>query len=574
MIDKIIIKNIYNVFNSNGFRVENALLLVLHPQKGSEKIYVSHYPISPLSISFVDSEELEKKIAEPTLLRDSIFFPGISEYMRKQFSEIRISKPVDYLDSKFDWNDFIISRGNSIPLIALPPNCRKFFLTPIVLLNTPIAWIIHEKKFKSDPKMNNLLVHPIQFEFFNKLLTCFEKDSLIEIRDEKTFVEWYIYRLAKLLLPSQIMMEGSKWRQFNKTFPERDYILSLRLNETYSFSFGFPQIFFSSDDFVTTPYHLTDDFGIIERQIKSIIKAHFRSNLELWHLTQSQKSKAIISQITGLLGDLKPFQEKIDLLQVIQSDLIIELENTLKNRSYSNFEFFKVTTYWHIRWNGKIVKAEGRNDKGLGYIHRLLRSPDQIIDVFEMEGVYQERGKNYNELHIKENFSARVPIIVPESEKELNEAINRLKRDFPREKDFESKSKYLEAVAYQLAEMYNINHSLISVAPKAKYIEESKAIKRELDEIILDLEQLEDGLNILHKNVLTQAKKISLPIDYDVQKRRARQRVTKNIKNAIKSLKSDSLSEYFLRVLDIKTKLRYKKTHVNDSTNWVLFSDD
>ena len=573
-LPQILAPLIRDVFQQNGQSLDQGVLLCLEGKAATRELFVRHYAISARHFPPRKNQAILTDLARPQSLSSCIFFPRISSFLKGDFSANRLERMIDHESTEFDWEAHLNDSSQPNALLALPARCEQFFVIPLFFLNTPIAWVIHDRKFLPHPRLYEHLNFSIQLDVATHLFTLFDRDALTAIPDKESLVKWYATKLGALLVASQIRIGDAGWEPFFQEFTGMDYVFKVRLPKAALLAFGFPGVALPiGAGHRRLPFHQTAGFQAAERQFRTYIEQHFAQLLNYWSLIRGRQRSAMTDQISEFLSELRPVQEDIRRFQKRQEVLIEKLEQMTGAKTYSDFEFYKGTTGWIIRWRGQLIESDGDYNTGLGYVQRLLMDPDQEIDAFQLERVYREKGKDYHEVHLDESSSVRVSSNVPESEGEINEAILRLKDGFPKKRNFSSHGLFLEAVAYQLAELLNLYDSLIKMAPKARYIDQVNIIKHELKKVFLDLEAEEGGSSPFYKNVLTKTKRISVPIEYDVQKRRIRQRVTTNLKNAVNSLKSEDLREYLFRVLDIKYRSKYKKTLMQDETDWVLFPD-
>ncbi len=244
-------------------------------------------------------------------------------------------------------------------------------------------------------------------------------------------------------------------------------------------------------------------------------------------------------------------------------------EMTIEKQDFPN-EFYKTSTGWSLRFNGNVVLMKGRFERGLSYLHYLLRHHGKIIYAGQLESLIEAKDNN-KIIELTPSFAVdlksydTITSVNSANENELLKVIERLRNEKPEEDDLiEDKIYYYAYLVYILNSLTELNH-------KQEYLKLSSFYRNELNRYINDFE-LKNEDEIFVKRVLQKSKIIAKPHDYK-QTRRARQRVLKNIYNAIDSMSSEELQNHFRKFISTQAGNISYDANFDSPIKWKLFID-
>lgn len=217
------------------------------------------------------------------------------------------------------------------------------------------------------------------------------------------------------------------------------------------------------------------------------------------------------------------------------------------------YEFFRASNGWQIRFDGEIIHT-GRNDKGLLYIHKLLMYPERRFSPSELDPTVVDLNR-LSLFAASESISVELPqrlqSVNPNSAEDCRNALRDLSRRTPDKQD------PLDQHIYYWSEMCYLAESLKNLDMQPRHIEAYKAAKEKLDDLVFQLKQEYDDEHFVARVLRESGKIRSTARDSEDIPRKMRDRITKNIKNAIDGLKNDVLKAYFNERLEIGSKSVY-----------------
>ncbi|MEM9885197.1 MAG: hypothetical protein AAF849_04835 [Bacteroidota bacterium] len=285
-----------------------------------------------------------------------------------------------------------------------------------------------------------------------------------------------------------------------------------------------------------------------------LLEQQFTILVQRWQLERQQSLAKDLRHYQQQLKEVSDFQERL-----ARQSIGLQLQDTFA----APYTFYKASTAWHIRFDGKLIDLNGNPDKGLSYIHRLLQHPDRYFYVNDLELSFPQK----ESIQFNESFKVEIDSIfsrqIPESEAELKKLLSDILEEEPDE--FEAEEKRI----YYLAEVMYVLNLLIQKTYKNKYFAAYDFYKKESEKRIKKFQRSTSDRAFVD-TVIRKSKVIrKAATDHYKEKEKMRGRVTRAIRNAIASMNSEELKKHFDEYLEIGIKSKYK----NNSVHWELFSD-
>jgi hypothetical protein len=255
--------------------------------------------------------------------------------------------------------------------------------------------------------------------------------------------------------------------------------------------------------------------------------------------------------------------------QEVQRLISVASQQQTTRPSAADFEFFRGSTGWHIRFNGNLVKA-GKNNKGFRCIHKLLLNPGRKFYPNELDPI-SENTESERFIQVSDSFAVEVGSFYSkinlDDEQSLEKALRQLGTEPPDEHDS------MEAHIYHLSNMLYLADCLKNIRSISRYITVYNTVKEQLDDRIFRLQKEHDD-SIFVDRVLSKSKIIRKQ-EKALQSvsKKMRERVSKNIQNAIASMDHQAAKEYFETRLTIGMQSVFRPDATN-AVSWKLQIDD
>ena len=579
-------------------RLRHLLLSVNSPKLKVSAILFFHikYPDKDLKVSFHPVEQLVhvpvkwrhmvlSKMAMPKPVKESAYYEAVRSmfgHAEKQSKSSFWENSPNILKQTIDWGGFFNSPSSYPPieLIGSSEKLSYFTLLPILYLQVPSMVLIVEhdqpeytaiKSFCSQLILPAALIsNQLRSSQLSEVLTSFQDNPNPPI-DETDLLEQFIIKIAEVTLPAALRISLSSWETFCNDFTGNETVINLDLLPVYKVAMRMPTLHLPKQ-----LMHLHDavDPKAQIAHVNELVGRYYNLIHEHWNL-QNKYTQLIDLQTQSLLDKLEQTQaalKKVAAFQTVQEKQVgyfLSLAKRAFNPSTPyEYEFYKGSTGWHIRFGGKVVHT-GRNDKGLHYIHKLLQHPGRKFLPNELEIISVEKDKTPH-IQVSENFAItvhdRLANINTGDEHSYLEALKRLQDESPGEyDDLEKHIEYLSQLVY-------IAHSLKRIKSKGTYIDMYNSLKIRLDDKIFQfIQNTDDELYV--RRVLSKSKVIARTIELDKHRRQLRQRVIKNMENAIANMDSDNIKLYFKETLTLQYQSYFTPDPLHP-TDWKLQSDE
>jgi len=263
------------------------------------------------------------------------------------------------------------------------------------------------------------------------------------------------------------------------------------------------------------------------------------------------------AQLRQVLEEIRATQQRIAEESARLAAQIQELLARVGSQSgliSQPYEFFRATSGWQIKFDGQVVRS-GRNDKGFQYIHKLLEYPNIKFSPTELDpNITGTEGQSLIAASdsIFVEHSARLQAVNPNNADDLLRSLKDMMKNPP------DKDAPLPQHIYHYSEVCYLAESLKNIETKPSYIEAYKSAKQKLDDLVFEFEcECDDKLFVAR--VLRESGMIrSVARDTEDVARKMRDRITKNIKNAIASLNNEALRAYFTEHIEFGAKSIYR----------------
>jgi len=222
--------------------------------------------------------------------------------------------------------------------------------------------------------------------------------------------------------------------------------------------------------------------------------------------------------------------------------------------AHQPYEFFRSSSSWQIRFDGRLIRV-GRHDKGLQYIHKLLMYPGRKFSPSELDPNLTINDEQ-KLISVGENISVertyQLQSINPGSE---NDHLRALK-DFAQNASDEQDT--LPQRIFHYSQICYLAESLKNIRMLPRYIEAYKSAKEKLDDLVFEFHQECDD-KLFVERVLRESGQIrSTARESENTRRKMRERVVKNVQNAIASLDNEAAQVYFKTYLDFGAQSIYR----------------
>ncbi len=449
---------------------------------------------------------------------------------------------------------------------------QHFYLIPLPFLNVPTTWVLYETTTKSKvvedffTKKIHLELMAIVQGFMHRYINVqlIDRIKFTEEKEVKNIAKSFAKELANILLCRSFKVGIADEEQRCSYFKESYLRLSLNLDSINAYF----QL-----SHCCSPY---SDY-LFETQlelVQNFLNNEYFQILERWRLSQSRQilsEDALMTYINHLRAHDQNLMELIEHHKKSEKRINF-LEALLVKDGFQptvNFEFYKGTTGWHIRYAGEIVKLARNFDTGLTYIHTLLNNPNQHYYANQLE-IIKKGGKKDQPIlvNLSNSFSIELDIHFtknsPVTETDLLASIKRLSRNRPSDEN-------MEDLIYYLSEMFYQAYCLKELNFKSEYLKLYENYKKELDEYIFILKQ-ESSDNSFVEKVLKKSGVIKRRPRVNRQLNLLRDRVVKSMKNAVGSMNSSLLKDHFDKSLILATKSVYAPSP-SEKIDWKLTID-
>jgi|GEM_PF-4488827 len=236
--------------------------------------------------------------------------------------------------------------------------------------------------------------------------------------------------------------------------------------------------------------------------------------------------------------------------------------------SVEPYEFYKLAAGWMIRWDSlRVDLGKKRPETGLAYIHKLLCNEDEPIPIYKLEGMVEENLMILDDsIQIVINKHSILGNLDPEDEDTLLSAYSR----FASENLPDDYSPIIDQIRYYSNLIY-LKDRLFRLTIKKIYLSQLATLREKLDDLLFIFKQQERDVDII-QHVIMESNVIKKSDDIDSQRRQMRDRVSKNIKNAIESMKNEDIKAFLSSYIEKGLYCSYSPPS-NKKISWKLFSD-
>lgn len=268
----------------------------------------------------------------------------------------------------------------------------------------------------------------------------------------------------------------------------------------------------------------------------------------------------IVDESVKLTTQLQSFMQQVELLAWSDRNIV---------PVQYPYEFFRGRNGWNLRFDNKMVGV-GRNDKGLLYIYKMLMYPKRKFYPNELDPTSSD-AHHSTLISVSETLFIESDVkyqqMNPGDENAYLRALEDLWQHKPDELDSPEKHIYFYSQMCYLAD------SLKNIRALAKYITLYKEAKSNLDDLVFDFEQSCDD-KLFVERVLKQSGQIRATArDESNTTKKMRERVVKNIQNAIKSIESEVVRDYFTKHIHVGIQSYYTPDPIHP-ISWHLETDE
>jgi len=301
--------------------------------------------------------------------------------------------------------------------------------------------------------------------------------------------------------------------------------------------------------------------------LEVILKHLYDSIYKNWeHVYTNKHAQELSQKIEQINPLIQEFNQQSTLLD-------IQLKRKLQQQSdydssfiQTPYSFYKGSSDWVIYFDNEVVRLSRKLNKGLGYIHKLLTNPKKSFYPNELELSYKRSGSG-KFIEIAQDWSVNVSSIFQShkagSEAELLKSLRNIQEEKPDLHD--PINDHIQFWSYILY----LSDELLSIVSKRTYIELHQTARQELEDKIIELQTNSNDKHFIRK-ILSESKIIKKAEDFQETKRKVYQRVTKAMKNAIKSMDSEDIQQYFSETIIIGNKSIYSPQKSTTPIDWKL----
>lgn len=288
-----------------------------------------------------------------------------------------------------------------------------------------------------------------------------------------------------------------------------------------------------------------------------------------WERIHTNKQIEELSQKIHQINPLiQTFNQQSTLLNnQLKHKIQQQSDNDNINLIQTPYSFYKGSSDWVIYFDNKIVRLSRKLNKGLGYIHKLLTNPDKSFYPNELELSYKRPTDRGKFIEIAQDWSVNVSSIFQShkagSEAELLKSLQNIQEEKP--DVYDPIKDHIQFWSYVLY----LSDELLSLVSKRTYIDLHQTARQELEDKIIELQRGNNDKHFIRK-ILSESKIIKKAEDFQETKRKVYQRVTKAMKDAIKSMDSVDIQQYFSETLIVGNKSIYKPEKSTILIEWKL----
>lgn len=404
-------------------------------------------------------------------------------------------------------------------------------------------------------KINGLI--DTYFSQFTSLF--FIPQILTSCINEAEFIENVAIAFSRLFLPLYIQI--CKHDQLLKTITilnannQSNYQITVNF-DAYSIIFFMPE-FMITDEGKSLPVSESIIIQFVKKYKIRSIEIIANNILLLYRTLQIDKTTNEHSILTEameylqhekqLLYDLnKNFNSIVNIIAQNQKSIEKIIKTYNSHTFIQDFAFYKGTTDWNIYYKKEHIKLKKKNYNGLEYIHKLILYKGQYLRLHDLEGVSQiQNNNNFQEFQFSEGISIRFAekdiLTSNHDEDSLKAHLQRTLKDKPL-----TEHNLQENIYYYAALLHSVS-SLLRIVNKKEYIRLYKLYKEKYQEYEGRIKN--DGDELFSRRIISESTSIMKVIDFEQENRRIRQRVQRNISNAINNMSNPSLQEHFIKFI-------------------------
>jgi len=296
------------------------------------------------------------------------------------------------------------------------------------------------------------------------------------------------------------------------------------------------------------------------------LERFLRDLFHLWHKEAMGEAR--------ILSALEAYQSKLDDINAFHRFQQSWLKNWSSARpgraaGQSAYEFYKGSSHWVIRFNDEPVRLKTKPEKGLQYIHRLLSYPDKAFSCHDLElSPTVSRETEEESLDVGDNILIQLPKQRPVSrETERQDALDSARR-LEEDTDFDRLS--MENQILLFAELYRLYQSLFNLEHTRRYATKAMEYRRRLDDALEDLKDENDTAKMTL--LITRVGIIKKTLGVSAEEKKI-DRVSRNIKNAIKSMEHPEARKFFEKAIKRESNMWIYRSDAGGTIEWNLTID-
>ncbi len=517
----------------------------------------------PLCFSETQEENLRLLFETPKDIVKSPLFKAF-EVLNNEQTQLLNWLNAEVLNSSIQgqWSDWSETNVEHPELCLLGQAAQVYRIIPFAPLSALKGFALVESE-ACNQLLATLLYEKISELFFLSLMEQLHAIRIETIADEAGLISVFENEIKKATVPTALRI--GQWQSYCKLLNPSDSYLHIEIGrEILSFRYS---TFFHPG--LGLPVHKTGFYEIRIRHIKKILSG-LASNLFRALLISPEKQEWQNPNLEELLQSLEKSQDLYKEVEILLREQRSHLSGikALQSGRKSDYEFYKSTAGWHIRFEGRLIEMQSKNEKGLSSIHYLMTHPNVSFFPDDLEPVEMSNDKEI-ELQLGDSLSVSIHSKYSKmnsgNEKEILKDLKHLEME-------KTKEAASEEYIYYLAQRKHLLYQLKSYRTKNEYFILYNMVSDSLEEVKRQFtEETDDGT--LVKRVITKAGMISRPTNYNTETDRARQRVVRNIMNAIKSMNDTACQAFFQK--NIKAAIHSQYTPpANFHHEWVLFTED